>query len=149
MSILNNKKNYIGEAFVTYSREYRLHITKDGCFYACRKMLKNDAPQEERWHRHESNSVWILEENPQFEKPDSWDDIIEDCVSVLDQIDADLLAFDIKVQSPTTKDGQQRDYQEYILIECNSAASLGEIGIEKYKEIIPKIIEKKVNAGRD
>lgn len=139
--------NYIFEKFYNYSREYRLHVTKDGCFYACRKMLKNDAPQEERWHRHESNSVWILEENPQFEKPDSWDDIIEDCVSVLDQIGADVLAFDIKVQSPVTKDGQQRDYQEYIIIECNSAPSIGLIGIEKYKQVIPKIIESKVNAG--
>lgn len=144
-----NSNQYIFEKFYNYSREYRLHVTSDGCFYACRKMLKNDAPQEERWHRHESNSVWILEENPQFEKPDSWNDIVEDCVSILEQIDADILAFDVKVQSPTDKNGNPRDYQEYILIECNSAPSIAAIGVEKYKEVIPKIIEKKVNAGRD
>src|ERR1019366_682032 len=33
-------KNYIFEEFFKKGREYRLHVTKDGCFYTCRKLLK-------------------------------------------------------------------------------------------------------------
>lgn len=57
---LNTIDNYIFEKYYNYSKEYRLHVTKDDCFYTCRKMLKEDA--EERWHRHDMNSVWIMEE---------------------------------------------------------------------------------------
>src|ERR1700739_25689 len=31
--------NYIIEKYYNYSREYRLHVTEDKCFYTCRKML--------------------------------------------------------------------------------------------------------------
>jgi type I restriction enzyme S subunit len=44
-----------GEVMLNNSREYRLHVTADGCFYACRKMLKADA--EERWYKNDSNCV--------------------------------------------------------------------------------------------
>src|SRR5690606_37664702 len=36
--------NYIFEKYYNYNREYRLHVSKDGCFYTCRKMLKSDTP---------------------------------------------------------------------------------------------------------
>ena len=49
----NDLQNYIIEKYYNYSKEYRLHVTKDGCFYTCRKMLKEDAG--ERWHRHDMN----------------------------------------------------------------------------------------------
>ena len=138
--------NYIFEKFYNYLLEFRLHVTSDGCFYACRKAMKADTPPEERWRFHSDTSIFFLEENDRFFKPNSWDDIIEDCVAVVNEINADVLAFDVKVQSATDKNGNVRDYQEYILIEMNSAPSLLEIGIEKYKQEIPKIIEKKILA---
>lgn len=137
--------NYIFEKFYNYLLEFRLHVTSDGCFYACRKAMKADTPPEERWRFHSDTSTWYLETNEKFYKPNSWDDIVEDCVAALEEIGADVLAFDVKVQSPVDKNGVPREYQEYILIEANSAPSLQNIGIEKYKEIIPEIIKKKVN----
>jgi hypothetical protein len=29
-------------------------------------MLKQGTPEEQQWHRHDSNCVWIMEENPAF-----------------------------------------------------------------------------------
>lgn len=124
--------NYVFEKYYTYTREYRLHVTKHGCFYACRKMLKRDA--EVRWHRHNTNSVWIVEENPLFDKPVNWDSIVNSCVDALNAIGLDIAAFDVKVQSNKHKE------PKYIILESNSAPSLGERGIEKYKDILMRII---------
>ena len=79
---------YIIEKYYNYTREYRLHVTKDGCFYASRKMLKNNA--EERWHRHHTNTVWINEDNPKFDKPNSWDLIVKDCIKAMDAVGLDI-----------------------------------------------------------
>lgn len=125
-------KKWIFERYSTYNREYRLHITKDGCFYACRKMLKNDA--DVRWHRHDNNSVWIVEENELFNKPNNWDDIIRGCVNALKSVGLDIAAFDIKVQGSNVED------PKYLILECNSAPGLGQIGVQKYKEQLTKII---------
>ena len=130
----DNPENYIVERFSTYNKEYRLHITKDGCFYACRKMLKNDAGV--RWHRHDNNSVWIVESNPLFNRPNNWDAIVEDCVKALNAVGLDIAAFDIKVQS-------KLDSPKWLILECNSAPGLGEVGLEKYKEVLPEIINNK------
>lgn len=124
--------NYVFEKYYTYSREYRLHVTKDGCFYACRKMLKRDA--KVRWHRHNINSVWITESNPLFNKPSNWDSIVESCVKALKAIGLDIAAFDVKVQNDRHKE------PKYIILESNSAPSLGKLGLEKYKETLIKII---------
>lgn len=128
-------EDYVFEKYYTYTREYRLHITKNGCFYACRKMLKRDA--KVRWHRHNVNSVWILEENPLFDKPTNWDSIVSSCIDALNAVGLDVAAFDVKVQSNKYKE------PKYIILESNSAPSLGEIGIEKYKETLRNIVNEK------
>ena len=130
-------KKWIFERFSTYTKEYRLHITKDGCFYACRKMLKNDA--EVRWHRHDENSVWITEGNELFHKPSTWDAIVEDCVKALKSVGLDIAAFDIKVQSDNVRE------PKHLILECNSAPGLGEIGLNKYREKLTELINKKYN----
>ena len=126
-----NLKNYIFEKYYTYSKEYRLHVNKYGCFYACRKMLKNDA--EVRWHRHENNSVWILEENPMFDKPNNWDDIVKSCIDAMNAVELDVAAVDVKTQTNTQN-------PKYIILETNSAPALGNIGIEKYKQMLTDYI---------
>lgn len=127
-------KKWIFEKFSTFSREYRLHVTQNGCFYACRKMLKNDA--DIRWHRHDENSVWITENNELFRKPSNWDTIVKGCVNALKSVGLDIAAFDIKVQS-------KEEDPKYLILECNSAPGLGEIGIEKYKQELQNIINQK------
>lgn len=138
--------NYIYEKFMNYGHEFRLHVTEEGCFYACRKALKADVPEDQKWRRHDDICVWFLEENESFFKPNSWNDIVNDCVSALKAIGADILSFDVRVQSPTNKDGEIRSYQEYILLECNSASSMdngtGELSVcaKKYIDEIRKVI---------
>lgn len=69
-----DKKYYYLEKYYSYVREYRLHCTVSGCFYACRKMLKEGA--ENRWYRNDSN-----------------------CVKALKGVGLDFGAFDVRVQS--------------------------------------------------
>ena len=148
---LNNKtlSNYIFEKFHNYNKEYRLHVTEDGCFYTCRKMLKSETPENERWFRNDSNSVWILEENPSFDKPVNWDEIVEHSVKAMMSVGLDFSAIDVRVQSSKNKDGELRENPEFIILETNSAPSMGEITAIKYKEIIPQLLIKKNNLCAD
>lgn len=139
-----NTINYIVERFYSYSREYRLHVSDHGCFYACRKMLKHDAPENERWRRHDDNSVWVREENPLFDRPSNWNAIVQSCVDALAGLHLDVAAFDIKVQSARKRNGELRtEAPKYIIIESNSAPSFGEVTLQKYTEEIPKILKRK------
>lgn len=142
---LNGKdtQNYIFEKFYSYTREYRLHITAEGCFYTCRKLLKNGTPEEKKWQRHDDNCVWIVEENPSFNKPVNWNAIVADCVKALKELKLDVAAFDVKVQSAKDKKGKNRENPEYILLESNSAPSFGDITTEKYLIEIPRILKRK------
>ena len=133
LSRSENLSNFIFERYYTYAREYRVHVTKFGCFYASRKMLITDAT--ERWHRHSNNSVFINEENPDFKIPETWNDIVADCIKALKELCLDIAAFDVKVNRRG----------DWILLESNSAPSLKERGIERYKATLKQIIEDKLN----
>lgn len=141
-------ENYIFEKFYNYNREYRLHVTKDGCFYTCRKMLKEDTPADKRWFRNDSNSIWVVEDNPTFDKPSNWDIIVAESVKALNAVGLDFGAVDVRVQSSTKtskKKGEvPRENPEFIIIEINSAPSFGEITLQRYLEMIPKIVESKL-----
>jgi carbamoylphosphate synthase large subunit len=142
---LNGKtlNRYIFEKYYNYNREYRLHVTEEGCFYTCRKMIKNDTPDDKRWFKNSVNSTWIVEENPLFDKPSNWDDIINESVKALQSVGLDIGALDVRVQSKHNNKDKVREYPEFIIIEINSAPSFGEITAEKYLEEIPKLIKKK------
>ncbi len=136
---------YIFEKYLNYSLEYRLHITKDGCFYTCRKALKKNGIN--KWQRHVDNTTWYLETNEKFYKPNSWNDIVTECVKALKQIGADVLSFDVKVQSAVDKKtNETRKYQNFFLIESNSASSMASnnddisICAQRYLDILPKLI---------
>lgn len=135
--------NYIFEKFYNYSREYRLHVSEDGCFYTCRKMLKSDTPADKRWFRNDSNSVWIVEENEQFDKPVNWDEVIEESVKALKAVGLDFGAVDLRIQSAKNKDGKALEKPDFIVIEINSAPSFGEKTLEHYTELIPKLLLRK------
>ncbi len=123
---------YIIENYHKFPREYRLHVTEDGCFYTCRKMLKSDAT--DRWHRHDSNSVWILEDNPLFDKPTNWNDIVEESVKALNAVGLTIGAVDVKCTSASKRN------QDFIILEINSAPSFGEITLQKYITKLNQII---------
>ena len=135
--------NYIFEKFYSFSREYRLHVTENGCFYTCRKVIKQETPAEKRWFRNDSNSSWIVEENELFDKPANWDVIVAECVKALKAVGLDVGAFDVKVQSATKTDGRKRENPEFIILESNSAPSYGKITAEKYLVELPKILTRK------
>lgn len=132
MSMPDDVQNYVFEKYYSYTKEYRLHVSKFGCFYASRKMLRGNSTV--RWHRHSENSVFFNENNPQFDKPNTWNIIIRDCQKVLNTIGLDIAAFDVKV----SRTG------EFIIMESNSAPALGDAGIEKYKLELKRIIEDKI-----
>ena len=138
-----NLSNYIFEKFYDYSREYRLHVTKDGCFYTCRKMLKNDTPENKRWFRNDSNSTWILESNPAFDKPVNWASIVTESVKALKAVGLDIGAIDVKVQSAKKKNGTPRENPKFIILETNSAPSLKNVGLARYLFQIPIILKQK------
>lgn len=144
LKFLREKKgrlnDYLLEEFHNYVREYRLHVTKDGCFYTCRKMLKSDAPDDARWFRNDSNCVWIIAENPDFCKPVNWKEIDAECVKALKAVGLDIGACDVRVQGEKDGNGKARTAPEFIIVEINSAPSLAEITTEKYLETIPKVL---------
>lgn len=137
-----NLSNYIFEEFVKMTREYRLHITKFGCFYTCRKLVRSDAP-EDTWQKHDDVCNWVLEENPSFKKPKNWDAIVADCIKAKDALGLDICAFDVGVQG--AKDGVERENPEWIIFESCSAPSFGDITGKKYIEILPKLLIDKYN----
>lgn len=132
-----NHSNYIYERYFGAVREYRLHINEDECFYTCRKMLKEDTPEDHRWYRNDSNCVWIKEDNALFNKPSSWNDIVEESIKALKAVGLDVGAVDVKVK------GNGVDFK---ILEINSAPSFGDITLEKYSEVIPKILKSKLYA---
>ena len=138
-----NISEYIFEKFYNYNREYRLHVTEEGCFYTCRKMLRKDTPEDKRWFRNDSNSNWIVEENPDFDKPVNWNNIITESVTALKAVGLDFGAVDLRIQSSKDNKGKTRENPDFIVVEINSAPSFGEITAKKYIEEIPKILKRK------
>lgn len=128
----SNLENYIIEQYYTYSREYRLHVDKFGCFLTHRKMLKNDAV--DRWHRHHINTVWIVEDNPLFDKPSNWNDIVSECQKAIQAVGLDIGCVDVKVQN------NKHEEPKFIILETNSAPALGEETAKLYTEELKKII---------
>lgn len=138
--------NYIFEKYYNYNKEYRLHVTKDGCFYTCRKMLRQEFREHPNsWQRHDDNCVWILEENENFDKPNNWKEIVEHCVKALNSCGLDFGACDLRVQNNNDNDGNCRDNPDFIVVEINSAPSMGIVTLEKYKEILPQLLIQKYN----
>lgn len=123
---------YIIEKFRNFGREYRLHVTEEGCFYTCRKALKHNAPDELKWKFNHEQTVWLREENPNFLKPRNWKKIEAECVKALKAVGLHVGACDVKV----AMNGK------FFILEINSAPSFGDLTKEKYLEMIPKLIEK-------
>lgn len=137
--------NFIFEKFYNFNKEYRVHIGNDEAFYTCRKMLKSDTPEENKWFKNDSNSVWILEENTAFDKPTNWKAVIQTCIKAVKAVGLDIGAVDVRIQNNTTEKGNPRKEINFIILETNSAPSFGDITAKKYLEILPKLLISKKN----
>lgn len=143
-----NLTGYYIEEFFNGSREYRLHVSELGCFYACRKLRKSDA--EKRWFFNSLNCIWVTEkekvedengnflnfseeDKKSFNKPNTWDTIIEQSQLALKSVGLDIGAIDVRVN----KKG------EFMILETNSAPSFGNITEIMYKEHLSKLIKHK------
>lgn len=129
---------FIFEKFHNYGREYRLHVTESGCFYTCRKLRKNGTPGDQRWKFNVSQGaeVWVMDTNPQFDKPEFWDQMVSESVKALKSVGLDVGAVDVKCSK-----------EDFFILEINSAPSFGQITSQKYMEILPIVIQNKIHAN--
>jgi len=141
--LAGSTSGYYFEEYFSGSREYRLHVTEDGCFLAWRKLRKDDA--KNRWFFNSSNCVWVSENNESFDKPVNWNEIEEHCVKALKAVGLDIGAVDVRVASSKDSKGNKRKTCQFIVLETNSAPALGEIGSKKYFEEIKRLINKKIS----
>ena len=125
------------EKFYNYAREYRLHVSKNGTFMCWRKLRTRDA--ENRWFFNSTNCNWVSDKHELFDKPKCWKAMEKAALDALESVGLDIGAVDIRVQS------NDRDDPKFIVCEINSAPALGNIGIEKYKEELTKLIQDKNN----
>jgi glutathione synthase/RimK-type ligase-like ATP-grasp enzyme len=132
----NSVVGYYFEQFMNYAREYRLHCTQDKCFMVWRKLRKADA--DNRWFFNSSNCNWVGENHNLFDRPSNFDAIVVDCIKAIKAVGLEVGSFDVRIQSSTQRN------PAYILVEVNSAPSLGEQGVEIYKEVIKDLITKKI-----
>lgn len=130
--------SYIFEEYLNYVREYRLHVTKDGCFYTCRKMLKKDTDDSDKYFRNDSNCVWIMDNNPLFDKPSNWKTIEAECVKALLAVGLDVGACDVRVQS-----SKEHKTPKFFIVEINSAPSFGEETLKRYLTVLPTLLTNK------
>ena len=123
---------YYLEEFKNYIKEYRIHVSELGnYFYTCRKVLRQEfSGTENNWYRNDTNSNWLVESNPNFDKPETWDSIVEDCQKARKALGLSVCAMDVKV----TREGN------WAILEANSAPSFGEKTVEKYILEITKIM---------
>lgn len=138
-----NLDNYLFEKYYNFTREYRLHVSKNGCFYTCRKMLKADTPDDAKWYRNDEHCVWILEENESFDKPVNWDNIVDESVKALQAVGLDFGAIDLRIQGANDAHGVKREEPEFIIVEINSAPSFGEVTVGKYKDELSILLTQK------
>jgi glutathione synthase/RimK-type ligase-like ATP-grasp enzyme len=136
----NTLSRFIVEKYHPYQREYRLHVTTEGCFYTCRKVLKLDTPDDKKWFRNDSNSNWVKEDHELFNKPSNWDDIVSESVKALTSVGLDIGAIDVRVSNE-----KREGAPSFIILETNSAPSFGEVTLERYLSIIPKIVQNKLS----
>ncbi len=137
-----NKNGYYIEEYFNGAREYRVHVTADGAFLAWRKMRKSDA--KDRWFFNSENCVWVGEDNALFDKPVNWEAITQECVKALNAVGLDIGAIDVRVQSSKDEDNRTRKECKFVILETNSAPSLGKIGSEYYYKEILRLINKKI-----
>lgn len=126
-----NIKDFIFEKYYFFPNEYRVHVDVNyGLFYACKKVLKEDA--EIQWHKHADNSTFILITEESV-LPKCWSEIIADCMKVLRGMRLTIACFDILCSD-----------NSYIIVESNTAPCLATYGITYYTNHLKKYYDYKL-----
>lgn len=125
-----NIERFIFEKYYFFPNEYRLHVdVNHGCFYACKKILKEDA--EVQWHKHGNNSVFVhLTGDHTF--PECWSEMVSDCIKVMKEMKLTIACFDILCSN-----------NFFIIVESNTAPSLASYGITHYNNHLKKWYDSK------
>lgn len=121
-------ERYIFEKYQPYTYEYRMHVWEDGCFYACRKARKRGLPEDQKWKFNYEHTVWLREDNPNFNKPACWDAMDAECRKAVAACGLTFGGCDVKVNKDGTK---------FFILEINSAPSFGDLTSQKYIEMLP------------
>lgn len=124
---------FIFEEYKPYNREYRMHVWEEGCFYSCRKARKHGIPKEEKWKFNYGHTVWLREDNKNFNRPACWNEMVAECVKAVKACGLVFGGCDVKVNKEGTK---------FFMLEINSAPSFGDLTTEKYVEMLPKMARK-------
>lgn len=133
-----NTSGYYVEKFYNYAKEYRIHTTLlSPCLYTNRKVRLQNA--ENKWFFNSTNCNWLLETNPEFDRPKCWQKMVEHAQKALIATGLDIGAVDIRVQS------NNKENPDFIVCEINSGPSLGDLTAKHYVSEIPKLIVKKRN----
>lgn len=114
-----NPKSFVFEKYYFFPWEYRVHVdVNHGCFYACKKVLNEDA--EVQWHKHANNSSFVLVKKDS-KLPECWNNIIRDCILALKEMDLTIACFDVLCSN-----------NKFIIVESNTAPSLASFGLTYY-----------------
>lgn len=130
----NNLDGYYFEKFHNYAREYRIHMSiASGEFMAWRKLRRKD--EEIRWYFNNDNCNWVNPEHELFDRPNNWNEVVDNCKRALEAVGLDIGACDVRIQS------NEKRNPEFIICEINSAPSLGDKGVEVYANEIFNVSE--------
>lgn len=124
---------FIFEKYKNYHTEFRLHVHSQGYFYTCRKAMRRATPGNRRWKFTSDETVWLLETNPHFNRPTTWDQIVEHSIKSLRSVGLDTGAVDVKVG----RNGR------FCILEINSAPAFGDLTAARYMEILPQVAQRK------
>lgn len=126
-----NLKDFVFEKYYFFPSEYRVHVdVNHGCFYACKKVLKEDA--DVQWHKHADNSIFVLV-TKELELPECWQKMIADCTQALKQMQLTIACFDVLCSN-----------NDYIIVESNTAPSLATYGITYYSNHLKKYYDSRL-----
>lgn len=120
-----NLKDFVFEKYYFFPSEYRVHVdVNHGCFYACKKVLKEDV--EVQWHKHADNSVFVLV-TKEHRLPECWQEMIEHCIKALKEMQLTIACFDVLCSN-----------NKFIIVESNTAPSLASYGLTYYSNHLKK-----------
>ncbi len=129
-------RQYSFETYCNFAKEYRIHATQNGIFYICRKLRKEDA--KERWFFNSTNSIFeVTYEDNVWVRESEWpcfNELSKQLSLALSALKMDIAGFDVKIN---------KAYEEFSIIEANSACSFGEKTGKHYINEITKILKTK------
>lgn len=124
LSHITHPEKYYWEEFVSYDREFRIHISqyKTKEVFATEKICRGGGG----WVRNRRSCKFHKE----FDRPDQWKNIIESCLRVLFHIGLDIGGFDVAYDSESGK---------HYIIEVNTACGMGKHTRAAYTKELNKI----------